>query len=346
MRQETLPAQIRTEAELDELMTRPSSALIDFIVSLHGPLLILGAGGKMGPSLAVLARRAVAAAGRGPEIVAVSRFSNADVRAWLEHHGVRTIAADLMDPGALARLPDADVLVYMIGSKFGTIGHPERTWAINAWLPTRVVARYPHTRIAALSTGNVYPMVPVVGSGSVETDPLVPRGEYANSCVGRERLLGFYARKADTPVVLIRLSYAFDLRYGVLVDVARKVYAGRPVDVTMGYANGIWQGDANEMILRSLKLAQSPAYALNLTGPRFSIREVALRLAELMACPVTLVGQEAETAYLSDTTRLHQTLGKPPTPLEMVIRWTAHWIATGGRLLDKPTHFETRDGRY
>jgi nucleoside-diphosphate-sugar epimerase len=346
MSESVLPEHIHTETELHDVMTRPTPALIDVIASLSGPLLILGAGGKMGPTLAVLARRAVAAAGQGPDVVAVSRYSNLRVREWLERQGVRTIAADLMDPGALARLPDTDALIYMVGSKFGTTGHPERTWAINALLPARVAARFPRARIAALSTGNVYPMAPVVGPGSAETDPLTPRGEYANSCVGRERLLGFYSRKAGTPVVLIRLSYALDLRYGVVVDVARKVYAGLPVDVTMGYANGIWQGDANAMILRSLALAASPAYALNLTGPRFSIREVAMRLGKLMDRPITLVGREAETAYLSDTTRLHQTLGHPSTPLDAVIRWTAQWIVEGGPLLDKPTHFETRNGRY
>ena len=343
---DSLPEQIRTEAELNEVMTRPTPALIDFIPSLNGPLLILGAGGKMGPTLAVLAQRAVAAAGRGPEIVAVSRFSSAEVRAWLEDHGVRTIAADLMEPGSLACLPDTDALIYMVGSKFGTTDYPERTWAINALLPTRVVKRYPRTRMAALSTGNVYPMAPVTGPGSKESDPLTPKGEYANSCVGRERLLGFCARRSGTPVVLIRLSYALDLRYGVLVDIARKIDAGRSVDVTMGYANGIWQGDANEMILRSLALARCPAYPLNLTGPRFSVREVAMRFGQWMERPVTLVGQEAKTAYLSDTSRLHQTLGRPSTPLDVVMRWTACWIAGGGRLLDKPTHFETRNGHY
>lgn len=346
MSENALPATIHTERELKALMTRPGSALIDFIPSLRGPLLILGAGGKMGPTLAVLARRAVVAAGRGPEVVAVSRFSRAGIRVWLEDHGVRTIAADLMAPGSLARLPDTDALVYMVGSKFGTTDHPERTWAINALLPTRVAERYPRTRIAALSTGNVYPMAPVEGPGSKETDPLTPRGEYANSCVGRERLLSFCARQAGTPMVLIRLSYALDLRYGVLVDVARKVYAGRPVDVTMGYANAIWQGDANAMILRALSLAQLPAYPLNLTGARFSIRDVALKFGDLMDCSVTLTGQEADTAYLSDTTRLQQTLGEPPTPLDAVIHWTAYWVAESGRFLDKPTHFETRDGNY
>jgi dTDP-4-dehydrorhamnose reductase len=327
-------------------MTRPNSALIESLGSLRGPLMILGAGGKMGPTMAVLAQRAVAAAGRGPDIIAVSRFSDTEVRSWLESHGVRTIAADLMKADSLARLPDTHALIYMVGSKFGTHDNPALTWAINALLPSRVAERYPSARIVALSTGNVYPLMSVTGPGSRETDPLTPRGEYANSCVGRERVLSFYAQRVGTSIALIRLSYALDLRYGVLVDVACKVFAGDPVDITMGYANGIWQGDANAMILRSLALAKSPSYALNLTGPRFAIRDVALRISALMGRPVTLIGSETDTAYLSDTTRLHETLGQPPTPLDAVIRWTAHWVMDGGRLLDKPTHFETRDGDY
>jgi nucleoside-diphosphate-sugar epimerase len=251
-----------------------------------------------------------------------------------------------MDRRQFARLPETENLIYMVGLKFGTSDRPERTWAINALLPAGVAERYPDARIAALSTGNVYPLAPVAGPGSAETDPLTPVGEYANSCVARERIFEFVARRNTTPLVLVRLSYALDLRYGVLVDVARRIRAGQPVDVTMGYANGIWQGDANELIIRALGLASAPPLALNLTGPRFSLREVAGRLGALMDRPVEIVGREAEGAYLSDTSRLRALLGEPPTPLERVLGWTAAWVMRGGELWDKPTHFEVRDGAY
>jgi len=235
----SLPELIHTEEELHEVMTCPDEALINFIATLNSPLLILGAGGKMGPTLTVLAHRAVQAAGRGPQIIAVSRYSNQKVRKWLEAQGVQTLAADLMDRSSVAKLPDSENIIYMIGWKFGTTGNPARTWAINTLIPSFVADRYPHGRFAALSSGNVYPLVPVSGGGSLESDPLTPMGEYANSCVARERIFEFYAQQNDTPVTLVRLSYALDLRYGVLVDIAQKVFAGEPVDVSMGYANGI-----------------------------------------------------------------------------------------------------------
>lgn len=342
-----LPDVIESDETLDELMTRPRPELVRFVRTLSGPLVILGAGGKMGPSLAALARRAVGAAGSALEILAVSRFTDGYAREWLETRGVRTIASDLMEPGALERLPDAPNVIYMVGRKFGTNQSPETTWAVNTLLPARVAKRFADARVAALSTGNVYPLVPVQGGGSVETDPLTPSGEYANSCVARERVLGFRSRKHGTPVALIRLSYALDLRYGVLVDIARRVCFGQPVDVTMGYVNCIWQGDANEMIIRSLALADSPASAINLTGSTaLSVRDVALRIGELLGRPARIIGTEGRTAFLSNTGKARAIWGSPATPLEAVIRWTAHWVATGGRLLDKPTHFEVRDGGY
>ncbi len=342
----SLPELIHTEEELHEVMTCPDEALINFIASLNSPLLILGAGGKMGPTLTVLAHRAVQAAGRGPQIIAVSRYSDPKVRKWLEAQGVQTLAADLMDRSSVAKLPDSENIIYMIGWKFGTTGNPARTWAVNTLIPSFVADRYPHARFAALSSGNVYPLAPVSGSGSLESDPLTPMGEYANSCVARERIFEFYAQKNDTPVTLVRLSYALDLRYGVLVDIAQKVFAGESVDVGMGYANGIWQGDANAMVIRSLALASTPATALNLTAHRFSVREVAYTFGHFLDCPVKIVGEEQESALLSDLRKLHASLGQPPMQLETIIRWTAHWIKQKGRLLGKPTHFETRDGVY
>ncbi len=347
MRPPNFPDLIHTEDELDEFLTRPGPLLIEEAQRWSDPLVVLGAGGKMGPTLAVLARRAADAARRALDIVAVSRFSDPSASAWLESRGVRTLSLDLLDREAVQRLPDSENVIYLVGLKFGTRQDPARTWAVNTLVPAHVAERYPRARLVALSTGNVYPMVPVSSGGSVETDPLTPLGEYANAAVARERVFEFFANRNRTPMVLVRLNYAFDLRYGVLVDIARKVQAGEPVDVTMGYLNCIWQGDANAMILRSLQLARNPPLALNLTGPVvLSVRELAFRFGKLLGRPVQITGTEADTALLSNTQPAIELLGPPPTPLDDVLRWTAHWIQSGGRVLDKPTHFEERAGNY
>jgi nucleoside-diphosphate-sugar epimerase len=337
---------VQTEDALDELLTRPSPDLIAFMRTLSTPLVVLGAGGKMGPTFAVLARRAAKAAGHALEVIAVSRFSDERARQWLEARGVRTLRLDLLDRAAIARLPDSGHVVYLVGLKFGTSRDPALTWAVNTVFPASVAERYPQARIVALSTGNVYPLAPAPGAGSVESDLLTPLGEYANAAVARERVFEFFCRQHCTPLVILRLNYAVDLRYGVLVDIARKVYADEPVDLTTGYFNCIWQGDANDMILRATALARSPPLVLNLTGPVQSVREVALRFGELLARPARLVGVEAGTALLSNPAQAYTLLGPAPTPVDQVIRWTADWIKHGGRIFDKPTHFETRDGKY
>ncbi|HMB91918.1 MAG TPA: NAD(P)-dependent oxidoreductase [Rhodothermales bacterium] len=343
----TLPSHIETEANLDEVMTRPTVALQAFVQTLRGPLVVLGAGGKMGPSLCVQVRRAAEEAGHNLDVIAVSRFSDPNAQAWLDERGVQTLACDLMDRAAVEALPDAENVIYLVGMKFGTRQNPARTWAINTLVPDRVSERYAGARIVALSTGNVYPLVPVAQGGSVETDALTPLGEYANAAVARERIFEYAAERDGTRVALIRLNYAVDLRYGVLVDLAQKIAVGEPVDVTMGHLNCIWQGDANEMIVRALDLTMQPSIALNLTGQNvLSIRELAQRLAALMDRPVEIVGIEAETALLSNPARAIAALGKPSTALETMLRWTAHWVQHGGTTLNKPTHFEVRDGRY
>lgn len=342
-----VPALLETEAELEEQLTRPRRVLVDFIRSVRSPLVILGAGGKMGPTLAVLARRAAQAAGHPLQIVAVSRFSDPVARGWLEARGIATVACDLLDRDALGDLPDTTNLIYLVGLKFGTTEDPAATWAANALVPTHVVARFPAARMVALSTGNVYPLVPIVSGGATEESPLTPVGEYANAAVARERLFEFCARRHGTPVALLRLNYAVELRYGVLLDLARKVWTGEPIDLTQGFFNCIWQGDANEFILRALAVAQHPPLALNLTGPGvLSVRDLAGRLGEWLERRPHLVGTEAETALLSDAARAWDRLGWPPTPLEAVLRWTAHWVRSGGRTLNRPTHFEVRDGKY
>jgi len=338
---------IETEEALDEVLTRPNADLVEFIKTLSSPLVILGAGGKMGPTLSVLAQRAAEAADHPLDVIAVSRFSDEGVQRWLEARGVRTLNCDLLDRSALTQLPNSENVVYLVGLKFGTSQNPARTWAINTLAPAHAAERYPRARMVALSSGNVYPLRAVHSGGAVETDPLTPLGEYANACVARERLLEFYAQLNNTPIVTIRLNYAVELRYGVLLDIARKVWAEATVDVTMGHLNCIWQGDANEMILRALALAAVPVQALNLTGPdTLCVRSLAHRFGELLGKSPQITGNEAETALLNNPARACSLLGLPPTPLETMMRWVARWVQIGGRQLGKPTHFETRSGNY
>ena len=342
-----LPQVIRTEPELVEVLTRPSAALIEAIKAVASPMLVLGAGGKMGPTLAVLARRAAVAAGHPLEVMAVSRFSHGESRQWLEARGVRTASCDLLDAKAIAQLPDANNIIYLVGLKFGTAQNPAATWAINTLVPARVCERYSRSRIVALSTGNVYPPGEASRGGSVETDPLTPLGEYANAAIGRERIFEFYSRREGTPVTLLRLFYAVELRYGVLADIARKVHAGEPVALGNGGFNCIWQRDANELILRALKLAAAPPSVYNLCRPEiFPVREIATRLGELLGRAPIFSGNETETTLLGKAAKLCAALESPVTPMETILRWTTQWVKQGGHDLGRPTHFEVRDGKY
>lgn len=338
---------VRTTAELEDDLSRPSAALVEDMARLDGDLLVLGASGKLGPSLVRLAVRAIEAAGTGARVVAVSRYSHPGAKAAMAATGAEAVTADIADDEQLSGLPDAPNVVMLVGAKFGTAGGEAATWTTNAYLPGRVAARYAGARIAALSTGNVYPFVPVGEGGAAEETPPAPVGEYAMSCLGRERVLEHASLRDKTPIVLLRLNYAVEMRYGVLVDVASAVVAKEPVDVTTGFANVVWQGYANEVTLRSLLHAASPAMVLNLTGPEtVSIRRLALRLGELMDVPVEIVGQEAPTALLSDATRCHGLFGYPGVTLSRLIEETAAWILAGGELLGKPTKFSRRDGRF
>ncbi len=342
-----LPETIEREEQLDELLTRPTAGLTKFIKTLSSPLIILGAGGKMGPTLAVLAKRAAENANHPLDVIAVSRFTDSHQRQWLEERKISTVSCDLLDGKAVERLPNADALIYLVGLKFGTATNPAATWAMNTIVPARVAERYRGARIAALSTGNVYPLSNVRGDGSIETNPLTPIGEYANAAVGRERIFEFYSRSHNTSLTLLRLFYAVELRYGVLVDLGRKVYAGEPIELANGYFNCIWQGDANEMILRALPLAASPPSVWNLCRPeRFSVRKVASQFGELLSRPPQFVGTESSTALLGDSSAICASLGAPEVGLNPMLRWIAHWIKEGRRNLDRPTHFEVRDGNY
>ncbi|KRV50760.1 epimerase [Wenjunlia vitaminophila] len=344
------PTGFADEAELEERLATPSPALVADLARLDGDLLVLGAGGKMGPSLCRLARRALDAAGRTDAAVhAVSRWSDPAAARSLDDDGVHTVAFDLMDPDAdLGALPDAANVVFMVGAKFGSAAAPSHAWAVNAAMPDRVVRRWTDARIAAFSTGNVYPLVPVGSGGCTEDDPVGPVGEYAMSCLGRERVFGHAALTRGTRVSVIRLNYAVDLRYGVLADIASRVLAGEPVDVRTGYANVVWQGYANEVALRSLPHATAgEPFTLNLTGPETaSVRRLALWFGEEFATKVVFEGAEAPTALLSDASRAHALFGYPDVPLRTLVAWQADWLRRGLPLSGKPTKFQVRDGRF
>ncbi|GAB3759238.1 NAD-dependent epimerase/dehydratase family protein [Microlunatus parietis] len=338
---------MKTLADLDNALSEPGDDLVADLSRLRGDIVVLGAAGKLGPSLIELACRGIAAAGTGAKVHAVSRFSRGELAERLERAGADVIRADITDDQALATLPDAENVIFLVGSKFGTQDNESATWATNTYLPGRVAERYSAAKIVALSTGNVYPLSPVTSGGSTEDDPVGPVGDYAMSCLGRERILTHFAKTNQTPLALIRLNYAVELQYGVLVDLATKIKNGEPVDVTTGFANVVWQGYCNEVILRSLHHADPSPFILNLTGPEtLSIRRTAAKLAARMGLEVTYTGSEADTALLSDASKCHRLFGYPNVPLDQVIEWTADWVAAGGAMLGKPTHFETRDGKF
>lgn len=334
------------ESALEEELSRPGAAVVEAMGSLGGDLLVLGAGGKMGPSLARLAARALAEAGARYRVTAVSRFGDAGLRASLEQDGVTTLAADLLAPGAVAALPDAPNVVFMVGQKFGTSGDEARTWAVNTWLPGVVAERYAGSRIVAFSTGNVYPLSPADGPGPSESDPLGPIGSYAWSALARERVFEFFSRRDGTPVALLRLNYAVEPRYGVLRDIADRLRRDQAVDLTMGSVNLIWQADANALALRALAHTASPPLVLNVTGPKVAVRQLAEELGRRLGVTPRFEGSEAPTALLSNPARMVERFGAPETLLESMLDRVATWIREGGRSLGKPTHFEEREGRF
>ena len=342
-----LPDVIQSEAELDERLTCPSDALVEAARHWRSPLVVLGGSGKMGPSLCVLAKRAAERAQHPLRVVAVSRFSETGTQGWLQSHGVATWPCDLLDRRATNSLPDSENLIYLVGLKFGTRDHPARTWAVNTLAPAHVAERYAKSRFVALSTGNVYPHVPVNSGGASEEMPPAPVGEYGAAALARERIFEHFSLTQGTPTVLLRLNYAVDLRYGVLLDIATRIWNQEPIDLGTAYFNCVWQGDANEMILRSLPFASCPATTYNLTGPEtLSVEEIAMRFAERMQRPPRFTGERGTTALLSSPTRLLEKLGPPSTPLESIIKWTAAWVMSGKLTLGKPTHFEVRTGEY
>jgi nucleoside-diphosphate-sugar epimerase len=332
---------------LEELLSRPTPAVVDAVRALDGDLMLLGAGGKMGPSLARLARRASEEAGVRRRVIAVARFSDAQLRSLLEAEGIETLACDLLDREQVARLPEVPNLIYMAGQKFGTTGDEARTWAINAFLPGVVAERFPQARVVAFSTGNVYPLSAAEGAGPSETHATGPVGEYAQSALARERVLAFFSRRNSTPMAILRLNYAIEPRYGVLRDIADRVFGRRPVDVTMGRVNLIWQRDANAIALRALAHCAVPPLVLNVTGrPAHAVRWLAEQFALRWGIEPAFEGSEAPTALLSDASRMEELFGAPEVGIEEMIERVAAWVEAGGRSLNKPTQFEARDGRF
>lgn len=338
---------IKSKAELEKQLSKPSERLIGDIAKIKGDIMILGLGGKMGPTLAKLAKNAIDAAGISKKVMGASRFSDEVLFQELTDFGIECIKTDLLNDKSLMELPEAENIIYMAGNKFGTSGNEHFTWAMNAYLPGRVAEKYKNSNIVVFSTGNVYPFMPIDSGGATEAIKPSPIGEYAQSCLGRERVFEHFAIKNGTKMLLFRLNYALDLRYGVLLEVAKLVNDQKPIDLSMGYANVIWQGDANEYAIRSLLHCESPAKKLNVTGPEtIAIRWLAEEFGKLMDKTAVFENETAESALLNNSKQAYKLLGLPLVKLEDMIQWTADWIQLGGPQLNKPTHFQERKGDF
>ncbi|WP_247236559.1 NAD(P)-dependent oxidoreductase [Telluribacter sp. SYSU D00476] len=332
--------------DVDEIL-RPSETLVAELATLEGDLLILGAGGKIGPSICRLAKAAFTQAGVPNRVIGVSRFSEDGLEAQLNEEGIETIAADILDDEQLQALPLAKNVLYLAGTKFGTTNRESYTWAMNTYLPGRVAEKYKDSRIVVYSTGNVYPFTPVLSGGATEETRPEPVGEYGQSCLGRERMFQYFSSLYNTPLLIYRLNYAIDFRYGVLLEVAKSVQAQRPIDLTMGHVNVIWQGDANEMALRSLLHCEAPAKILNITGPEtVSLRWLAYEFGKIFDTTPQFINEEHPTALLSNAAESFRLFGYPSVTLKQMIQLTADWLRSGGETINKPTHFQERKGQF
>lgn len=335
------------EKKLDDLLTTPGPKLIEDMKRIKGDIMVLGAGGKMGPTLCLLAKNAIKKAGIDKKVIAVSRFSDSIAKELLATNDVDMISADLLEAGELEKLPDVENVIYMAGRKFGTDGQEALTWAMNAWLPSRVAERFKNSNITVFSTGNVYPQVPISSGGADETTKPSPIGEYGMSSLARERMFEYAAQKYGTRISIYRLNYAIDLRYGVLYDIAKNILNEQPVSIATPSFNCIWQGDANEIAIRCLLHASSDVFRLNVTGPETaSVKETAYALGRLLNKEPIFTGEETNIAYLNNAGKMFENFGYPTVSLNTLIKWQAEWILDGGRALDKPTHFEERKGKY
>jgi len=338
-----------TDHEIETLLSQPTPGAIEAVLALEGDYMVLGVGGKMGTSLAVMLRRALDAAGKSAKVYGVSRFSRPTAKTELEKFGIIPVSCDLADPLQVAQLPEVANVEYLAGQKFGTDSAPDETWIQNTVVPSLVAQKFRASRIVVFSTGCVYPFVPTggPGKGATEATPVAFLGEYASTCVGRERVFTHYSRKYGTPQLMFRLNYSVELRYGVLVDVATRILAGEPIDITMGYFNLIWQGDACARAIQCLQQVASPPKLLNVTGAeKLSIRAVAEQFGRLLSQPVKLTGKEAEAAWISDASESVRLFGPTTVSLDQMMQMIADYLQAGGKLLGKPTHFETRDGKF
>lgn len=342
-----IPETIDNELQLEELLSRPTAEAVDLFKTLEGDIIFLGIAGKIGPSIARMAKRACDEAGVSKRIIGVSRFSNEQEKNQIESFGIETIRGDLLEPVFINSLPKVKNVIFLAGMKFGAEGNLALTWAMNTYVPALVAAHFKDSRIVVFSTGCVYPLVRIRSGGALESDQPVAVGEYAQSCLGRERLFEYGSMKNGTPVSLIRLNYSVELRYGVLVDIATKVKNEEPLDLSMGYFNIIWQGDMNAMVLRALAHCSSPAKIINITGPEIlSVKQVALEFGKLFGKVLKFTGKEASTALLSNAELSHGLFGRPQVSPGQMIPWIADWISHENKLLNKHTHFEVRDGKY
>lgn len=336
-----------TEEKLDTLLTTPSDVLVEDVKKIKGDIMVLGAGGKMGPTLCILAKNAIEKAGVQKRVIAVSRFTDPIATELLHKNNVETISCDLLNTEQLRALPETENIIYMAGRKFGTDGSEWKTWAMNATLPAFVAEKFQKSNIVVFSSGNIYPIVPLSGGGCSEEDKVGPIGEYTMSCLARERAFEYAANHYGTKIFMYRLNFAVDLRYGVLYDMADRIMKGEPISIATPVLNCIWQGSANEIAIRGLLHAESPAKIMNVTGPEtVSIQKAAKMLGKILGKEPIFEGEPGNDAYLNDSAEAMETFGYPAVSIRTLIRWQAEWILDGGRALGKPTHFEERKGSY